>query len=119
MLATASCSDVPPVKQSGWTQGGIHPDFDGNTYLAILAAAKAGAPDIHVHAFSPLEVQQGAATLGWPLTRCRSTPSAQSVRQQAPLVVAVSTCTGLTLHKELHDVTRAFNGCTSPTSRFV
>jgi hypothetical protein len=35
---------------------GIHPDFTGATYLDILAAAKAGAPDIHVHAFSPLEV---------------------------------------------------------------
>jgi hypothetical protein len=28
-----------------------------------------GAPDIHVHAFSPLEVTQGAQTLGWPLRR--------------------------------------------------
>eukprot|EP00887_Chlorella_sp_A99_P004818 scaffold4.g4818.t1 len=36
-------------------QGGIHPDFTGETYLAILGAAKAAAPDIHVHAFSPLE----------------------------------------------------------------
>jgi hypothetical protein len=35
---------------------GIHPDFTGQRYLDILAAAKAGAPDIHVHAFSPLEV---------------------------------------------------------------
>lgn len=35
---------------------GIHPDFSGQTYLDILAAAKQGAPDIHVHAFSPLEV---------------------------------------------------------------
>lgn len=45
-------------------QGGIHPDFTGQTYLDILAAAKRGAPDMHVHAFSPLEVSQGAATLG-------------------------------------------------------
>jgi len=52
-------------------QGGIHPNFDGNTYLAILAAAKKGAPGIHVHAFSPLEVMQGAATLGWALPRYR------------------------------------------------
>lgn len=50
-------------------QGGIHPDFTGDTYLRLLEAAKSGAPDIHVHAFSPLEVQQGAATLGWPLHR--------------------------------------------------
>jgi hypothetical protein len=48
-------------------QGGIHPDFTGDTYLRLLAAAKAGAPDIHVHAFSPLEVAQGAATCGLPV----------------------------------------------------
>jgi FO synthase len=45
-------------------QGGIHPDYTGETYLAILRAAKAAAPDIHVHAFSPLEIWQGAHTLG-------------------------------------------------------
>lgn len=39
-------------------QGGIHPAFTGTTYLDILRAAKEGAPDIHVHAFSPLEVTQ-------------------------------------------------------------
>ncbi|KAK9805644.1 hypothetical protein WJX72_009860 [[Myrmecia] bisecta] len=50
-------------------QGGIHPDFTGDTYLRILEAAKAGAPSMHVHAFSPLEVTQGAATLNWPLER--------------------------------------------------
>ncbi len=44
-------------------QGGIHPDFTGATYLSILAAAKAGAPDIHVHAFSPLEVMQVSGAL--------------------------------------------------------
>eukprot|EP00775_Hariotina_reticulata_P006598 gene6598-6826_t len=49
-------------------QGGIHPDFTGHTYLDILAATKAGAPDIHVHAFSPLEVLHGATTLGLSLT---------------------------------------------------
>jgi hypothetical protein len=38
----------------------------GETYLRILRAAKAGAPDIHVHAFSPLEVHQGATSLGLP-----------------------------------------------------
>jgi FO synthase len=48
-------------------QGGIHPDYDGETYLAILAAAKRAAPEIHVHAFSPLEIDHGAATLGIPV----------------------------------------------------
>lgn len=48
-------------------QGGIHPDYDGNTYLSVVRAVKEAAPDIHVHAFSPLEVWQGAATIGLPL----------------------------------------------------
>ena len=45
-------------------QGGIHPDYTGDTYLSIVRAVKNVAPDIHVHAFSPLEISQGAATLG-------------------------------------------------------
>lgn len=45
-------------------QGGIHPAFDGNTYLDIVRAVKSAAPQLHVHAFSPLEVSHGAATLG-------------------------------------------------------
>jgi FO synthase len=48
-------------------QGGIHPDYTGDTYLEIVRAVKAAAPDVHVHAFSPLEVWQGAATLDLPL----------------------------------------------------
>lgn len=45
-------------------QGGIHPHYTGQTYLDLLKAAKQGAPDIHVHAFSPLEVRHGAASQG-------------------------------------------------------
>jgi FO synthase len=45
-------------------QGGIHPRYTGDTYLAICRAIKAAAPGLHIHAFSPLEVTQGAATLG-------------------------------------------------------
>ncbi len=45
-------------------QGGIHPDYTGQTYLDIVATVKAAVPEIHVHAFSPLEVWQGAKTLG-------------------------------------------------------
>ena len=48
-------------------QGGIHPDYTGETYLSIARAVKAAAPDMHVHAFSPLEISQGAATLGLPV----------------------------------------------------
>ena len=45
-------------------QGGIHPDYTGATYLAICRAIKTALPGMHIHAFSPLEVTQGAATLG-------------------------------------------------------
>jgi FO synthase len=48
-------------------QGGIHPGFTGETYLEICRALKAALPALHVHAFSALEVWQGAATLGLPL----------------------------------------------------
>jgi FO synthase len=48
-------------------QGGIHPAFTGETYLEICAAVKEALPDLHVHAFSALEVWQGAATLGLSL----------------------------------------------------
>jgi FO synthase len=48
-------------------QGGIHPSFTGETYLEIVRALKTADPAMHVHAFSPLEVRHGAATLGMPL----------------------------------------------------
>ncbi|MFK8250070.1 5-amino-6-(D-ribitylamino)uracil--L-tyrosine 4-hydroxyphenyl transferase CofH [Ancylobacter terrae] len=48
-------------------QGGIHPAYTGAHYLAILAAVKAAVPQMHIHAFSPLEIWQGAASLGLPL----------------------------------------------------
>ncbi len=44
-------------------QGGIHPRYTGETYLAICQAVKNAVPGMHVHAFSPLEVWQGAQTL--------------------------------------------------------
>jgi FO synthase len=45
-------------------QGGIHPSYTGDTYAGILEAVKRACPTMHVHAFSPLEVSSGAATLG-------------------------------------------------------
>lgn len=44
-------------------QGGIHPDYTGQTYLDILATVREATPKMHIHAFSPLEVWQGAKTL--------------------------------------------------------
>jgi FO synthase len=48
-------------------QGGIHPAFTGDYYLSVVRAIKAAVPGLHVHAFSALEIWQGAATLGLPL----------------------------------------------------
>jgi len=45
-------------------QGGIHPEYTGATYLSVCRAIKEAVPGLHVHAFSPLEVWQGAKTLG-------------------------------------------------------
>ena len=44
-------------------QGGIHPEYTGETYLSMCRAIKDILPTMHIHAFSPLEVWQGAQTL--------------------------------------------------------
>ena len=48
-------------------QGGIHPHFTGQTYLDLVRAVRTAVPQMHVHAFSPLEVTHGATTLGLSL----------------------------------------------------
>lgn len=48
-------------------QGGIHPEYTGETYVHILQTVKKAIPQMHIHAFSPLEVWQGAATLDMEL----------------------------------------------------
>jgi len=48
-------------------QGGIKPGYTGDTYLAVVESVKSAAPDMHVHAFSPLEIRTGADTLGLSL----------------------------------------------------
>jgi 7,8-didemethyl-8-hydroxy-5-deazariboflavin synthase CofH subunit len=45
-------------------QGGIHPDFTGNFYREVVEAIKSDMPEMHIHGFTPLEVWQGAETLG-------------------------------------------------------
>ncbi len=45
-------------------QGGIHPDLPGDYYFDILDAVLGRVPDMHVHAFSPMEVVNGATRLG-------------------------------------------------------
>jgi FO synthase len=57
-------------------QGGIHPDLPGTFYFDLLAAVKARVPEIHIHAYSPMEVLNGATKLGISfrefLEECRS-----------------------------------------------
>jgi FO synthase len=62
---------VREAEQRGATevclQGGIHPNFDGEYYIDVVAAVKAGSPTIHIHAFSALEVFEGARRSGQSL----------------------------------------------------
>jgi FO synthase len=70
-----SPQEVAHLAQEAWQrgatevclQGGIHPHFTGQAYLDICTAVRAAVPDIHIHAFSPLEVTHGARSLGLPL----------------------------------------------------
>ncbi len=48
-------------------QGGIHPDFDGEYYLDVLRAVREASSTIHIHAFTALEVTEGARRSGLPL----------------------------------------------------
>ncbi|WP_222193183.1 bifunctional FO biosynthesis protein CofGH [Modestobacter italicus] len=45
-------------------QGGIHPDLPGTAYFDLAREVKSRRPDIHLHAFSPMEVVNGAARTG-------------------------------------------------------
>ncbi|PPK96058.1 FO synthase [Kineococcus xinjiangensis] len=45
-------------------QGGISPDLGPGDYAAIVRAVKDAVPDMHVHAFSPMEVATASAKAG-------------------------------------------------------
>jgi len=45
-------------------QGGIHPDLPGTAYFDLAREVKRRAPEIHLHAFSPMEVVNGATRSG-------------------------------------------------------
>jgi FO synthase len=69
---TLSLEEVADRAEEAWRDGatevciqsGIHPDLPGDHAFRILDAVKARVPDIHVHAFSPMEVVSGAGSLG-------------------------------------------------------
>jgi len=45
-------------------QGGIHPDLPGTAYFDLAREVKRRQPVIHLHAFSPMEIVNGAARTG-------------------------------------------------------
>jgi FO synthase len=45
-------------------QGGIHPDLPGSFYFDLLDAVRRRTPQMHIHAFSPMEILNGSAKLG-------------------------------------------------------
>jgi FO synthase len=45
-------------------QGGIHPDLPGTAYFDIVREVKKRVPQMHVHAFSPMEIVNGASRTG-------------------------------------------------------
>lgn len=65
---TLSLDDIGGRAEEAWDagatevcmQGGIHPDLPGTAYFDMAAAVKKRVPEIHVHAFSPMEVINGA-----------------------------------------------------------
>jgi FO synthase len=72
---TLSLRQVGDRAQEAWEagatevcmQGGIHPDLPGTAYFEIAAEVKRRCPDMHVHAFSPMEVLNGASRTGLPI----------------------------------------------------
>jgi FO synthase len=69
---TLTLSEVADRAEEAWArgatevcmQGGIHPDLPGTFYFDLVEAVTTRVPDIHVHAFSPMEVLNGATKLG-------------------------------------------------------
>jgi 7,8-didemethyl-8-hydroxy-5-deazariboflavin synthase CofH subunit len=48
-------------------QGGLPRDLDGFFYRDLLRAIKQAIPEMHVHAFSPMEIDYGVTKTGMPL----------------------------------------------------
>jgi FO synthase len=69
---TLSLAEVGRRAEEAWAvgatevcmQGGIHPDLPGTAYFDLAAEVKRRTPGMHVHAFSPMEVVNGAARTG-------------------------------------------------------
>ncbi|MBO0651885.1 bifunctional FO biosynthesis protein CofGH [Streptomyces triculaminicus] len=72
---TLSLDQVADRAQQAWDvgavevcmQGGIHPDLPGTAYFDVARAVKERVPGMHVHAFSPMEIVNGATRTGLSL----------------------------------------------------
>jgi FO synthase len=72
---TLSLEQIGDRAQEAWAagatevcmQGGIHPDLPGTAYFDIAAEVKRRCPEMHIHAFSPMEVMNGSARTGLPV----------------------------------------------------
>jgi FO synthase len=72
---TLSLAEVADRAEEGWRlgatevcmQGGIDPELPATAYFDLARAVKERVPGMHVHAFSPMEVVNGATRTGLPL----------------------------------------------------
>ncbi|CAN5774048.1 hypothetical protein BH18ACT17_BH18ACT17_00950 [soil metagenome] len=68
---TLTLNEVADRAEEAWArgatevcmQGGIHPDLPGSFYFDVVDAVKRRTPQMHVHAFSPMEIMNGATKL--------------------------------------------------------
>ncbi|WP_344231694.1 bifunctional FO biosynthesis protein CofGH [Kribbella hippodromi] len=67
-----SMDDVGQRAEEAWVigatevcmQGGIHPDLPGTAYADLVRAVKDRVPQMHVHAYSPMEIVNGSVRTG-------------------------------------------------------
>jgi len=68
---TLTLDQVADRAEEAWTagasevcmQGGIHPDLPGSFYFDLLDVIRERTPGMHIHAFSPMEILNGATKL--------------------------------------------------------
>jgi FO synthase len=72
---TLSLDEVADRAEHAWDvgatevclQGGIDPHLPATAYFDIARAVRARVPDLHIHAFSPMEVVNGSTRTGLPI----------------------------------------------------
>jgi len=72
---TLSLDEVGERAEEAWRagatevcmQGGIDPKLPGTAYFDLVAEIRRRVPEMHVHAFSPMEIVNGAAKTGLPI----------------------------------------------------